>query len=691
MFAIKRICLSSIVAAFAFFLVVSTVEAETTSEVMTFRTLSCVLNEDGTTQIVRNSGPRTGRILNVRRLLVRARNQQANLRIRRLSLRQQMRSGVVNLIQTRRQLRRTRNRLRVVRDRRAFIRQCNRFELPDEEEKDEEENYPGKPDSTYAISIMLEGDGEGVVISEPSGINCGAGNLDCQAKFLENTQVTLSASPDSSSSFGSWESGDGLCSGQSSKCTIAVAQDIKIKALFESKGIPAEGIYVSPDGAGSRDGSNVSNAFSLQDALQDSAENPQSNRYYVLLDGIYTGFEDSISRTLQHRFVALNSGEAHFPEKIALTGTYFSLEGFSLDVYAGDSRDEYGVRLGGQHNQIRNCIIIGEGRYAASHPRAESVKISGSHNAIKYCDISEAISAIGGSGSNHLISGNNLHSTTAAPIRLHQLTNTIIENNKLHNSGRCAPMVAWCSDPDNNSMPEWNVAQYINGCNLSNCPNGGNTGYGGNAPHPNLLSARELDNVIIRGNMGWDGEIPTLRIRDGFGGGPNGENIIVENNIFPQFYGYSGELTVRNNIFGTAQFGTNSGSSSCSVKEFSLNIVGGFSYANTGSSCTDFEYKDYNFIQWKACRSGYSCAVGPNDEDMDAGWGIFSNWHDFFVDYQGINDASDFKLKSGSLPVDFGPLDRAAETDKAGNFRVEISGVGNSFPLIADAGVYEYQ
>jgi hypothetical protein len=61
---------------------------------------------------------------------------------------------------------------------------------------------------TFALSVAKTGTGGGTVASSPAGISCGAS---CSASYDTQTIVTLTATPDATSSFAGW-SGDADCS-----------------------------------------------------------------------------------------------------------------------------------------------------------------------------------------------------------------------------------------------------------------------------------------------------------------------------------------------------------------------------------------------------------------------------------------------------------------------------------------------
>jgi hypothetical protein len=80
----------------------------------------------------------------------------------------------------------------------------------------------------FRLSVLKTGSGTGQVVSNPPGIDCGA---TCLAPYAENTAVTLTAIPDSQSTFVRW-SGD--CSGTTVSTSISIAADSNCTAIFNS-------------------------------------------------------------------------------------------------------------------------------------------------------------------------------------------------------------------------------------------------------------------------------------------------------------------------------------------------------------------------------------------------------------------------------------------------------------------------
>ena len=69
------------------------------------------------------------------------------------------------------------------------------------------------PPSSFQLSIQAAGAGGGTISSNPAGINCGP---TCSASFTSGSQVTLTETAGTNSSFGGWAGGG--CSGNSPTC-----------------------------------------------------------------------------------------------------------------------------------------------------------------------------------------------------------------------------------------------------------------------------------------------------------------------------------------------------------------------------------------------------------------------------------------------------------------------------------------
>ncbi len=83
----------------------------------------------------------------------------------------------------------------------------------------------------YLLSVITTaGKGTGKVTSSPAGIECGA---DCSESYINKTVVTLTAVPDSISTFSGWS---GSCSGKAT-CKVTMTAAKKVTATFAAKPI----------------------------------------------------------------------------------------------------------------------------------------------------------------------------------------------------------------------------------------------------------------------------------------------------------------------------------------------------------------------------------------------------------------------------------------------------------------------
>lgn len=101
----------------------------------------------------------------------------------------------------------------------------------------------------HTITVTKAGAGTGTVTSSPSGINCGA---DCTEDVIQGNTVTLTATPDTASSFTGW-SGTYGCTGTDTCVVSAIAEDAAVTATFAVKETPPTyyNMTVSYTGSGS--------------------------------------------------------------------------------------------------------------------------------------------------------------------------------------------------------------------------------------------------------------------------------------------------------------------------------------------------------------------------------------------------------------------------------------------------------
>ncbi len=93
---------------------------------------------------------------------------------------------------------------------------------------------------THQLAVIRAGTGGGTVTSDPVGIDCGA---TCAAAFDAGTAVTLTATPDATSTFQGWS---GACTG-TGPCTVTVGAAASVTATFTRV---THGLSVSKAGTG---------------------------------------------------------------------------------------------------------------------------------------------------------------------------------------------------------------------------------------------------------------------------------------------------------------------------------------------------------------------------------------------------------------------------------------------------------
>lgn len=98
--------------------------------------------------------------------------------------------------------------------------------------------YPGTGGgtTTFTLSVVKAGTGQGTVQSSPAGVTCGA---DCSEAFPSGATVDLAAAPASGSTFAGWS---GACTGTGA-CRVTLAANTSVTATFTA----AAGATGSPD------------------------------------------------------------------------------------------------------------------------------------------------------------------------------------------------------------------------------------------------------------------------------------------------------------------------------------------------------------------------------------------------------------------------------------------------------------
>ncbi|SJM93719.1 conserved exported hypothetical protein [Crenothrix polyspora] len=95
---------------------------------------------------------------------------------------------------------------------------------------------------TFALNVNTTGNGS--VISNPSGIDCGN---DCSESYAKNTQITLTATPGSDSNFSGW--GGGACTGIGS-CIVTMDAAKSVTASFTLNPVVGTPLTITKAGDG---------------------------------------------------------------------------------------------------------------------------------------------------------------------------------------------------------------------------------------------------------------------------------------------------------------------------------------------------------------------------------------------------------------------------------------------------------
>jgi len=138
-----------------------------------------------------------------------------------------------------------------------------------------------------SLNMTKAGTGTGMVTSTPAGISCG---LDCTEVYTSGTVVTLTATPDTSSTFNGWS---GACSGTGT-CTVTMDAAKSVTPLFLANSLTitataGNGGNISPSGTVT-----VNNGGSQSFAITADANYTIGD---VVVDGISAGAVTSYSFT----------------------------------------------------------------------------------------------------------------------------------------------------------------------------------------------------------------------------------------------------------------------------------------------------------------------------------------------------------------------------------------------------------
>jgi len=196
----------------------------------------------------------------------------------------------------------------------------------------------------YELSVVVNG--EGTVSSSPGGIDCGS---DCSQEYQANTQVSLTATPESGYDFVSWS---GACSGNGG-CSVSLSSNQSVTALFEQEVTPelfplsvsvnGSGVITSSP-AGISCGSNCTQEFSDGTSVQLIAS-PSSGFEFVSWSGACSGSSScSVNMTSAMSVIALfeeqNSGTFQLVTSVVGNGNITSTPtGIECGIDCSESYD----------------------------------------------------------------------------------------------------------------------------------------------------------------------------------------------------------------------------------------------------------------------------------------------------------------------------------------------------------------
>lgn len=172
----------------------------------------------------------------------------------------------------------------------------------------------------FALAVSKEGTGNGNISGE--GIECGS---DCSEQYTEETEVTLTATPNSDSTFIGWA---GACSGTDT-CIVLVSQAQQVTATFQVTSTVTEyELIVNPEGTGN--GSVTGTGIDCgSDCNEQYAENTQVTlKANPASNSIFEGWRGACLGTAETCVVPMNQAR----EVIAVFNLIPSLTEYQLTI-----------------------------------------------------------------------------------------------------------------------------------------------------------------------------------------------------------------------------------------------------------------------------------------------------------------------------------------------------------------------
>lgn len=175
----------------------------------------------------------------------------------------------------------------------------------------------------YFLTVTNAGNGTGSVTSNPAGISISNGTTgaDSSSLFVENTLVTLTATPAAGSIFEGWSgTGAGACSGTTAPCTLTMSQARDVTATFTQKYVITA--TAGPNGSISSSGQ----VFVTPGANQTFTITPAPG--YGILNVVVNGA--SVGAVSSYTFTAVNANQT-------ISATFVAVPAVRLILQAGNN------------------------------------------------------------------------------------------------------------------------------------------------------------------------------------------------------------------------------------------------------------------------------------------------------------------------------------------------------------------
>jgi phospholipase C len=201
------------------------------------------------------------------------------------------------------------------------------------------EGLVGGSSSPVQLSVQAAGTGGGTISSNPAGINCGS---TCSANFNTGTQVILTETAGTNSSFSGWTGG---CSGANPTCTLTLSASQQVTATFNTS---ASVLTVSLAGTGTGTitsnpsgincGPTCSASFNAGTAVTLTETAAANSSFIAWTGGGCSGANSTCTLTLSANQQVTATFNASQSVSLLNHIVFLAQENRSLDHYFGDLR-----------------------------------------------------------------------------------------------------------------------------------------------------------------------------------------------------------------------------------------------------------------------------------------------------------------------------------------------------------------